>query len=182
VATAAAITTLALLDRRPYTLPPFATEASFAALAVMIALVLVVRFRGWIGDATRAVIAARPGQLQPKDSAWMLRVVRAARWVWVFLWGLIELSMAYSQSTSTLLLVIYFAATAVAGVAVGHMRESAGLRQIGLALALLAAATAVYGATSYFDVGVRVMAYLVTSAFLLGIAYWYRRPGAADRA
>jgi hypothetical protein len=71
--------------------------------------------------------------------------------------------------------VIYFAATAVTAVAVGHMRRSPELRQLGLALALLAAATAVYGATTYFDVGARVLAYLVTSAFLLGIAYWYRR-------
>jgi hypothetical protein len=56
------------------------------------------------------------------------------------------------------------------------------LRQIGLALALLAAGTAVYGAHAYFDFGARIAAYLVTSAFLLGIAYWYRRPGGAGSA
>lgn len=56
------------------------------------------------------------------------------------------------------------------------------IRQLGLALALLAAITAVVGATSYFDIGARVLAYLVTSAFLLGIAYWYRRPGTAASA
>jgi hypothetical protein len=59
------------------------------------------------------------------------------------------------------------------------MNGSARLRQIGLCLALAAAATSVYGASTYFDIGARVLAYLVTSAFLLGIAYWYRRPGAA---
>jgi len=78
--------------------------------------------------------------------------------------------------------VVYFATTAIAAVGVGHVRRLAEVRQIGLALALLAAATAVYGATSYFDVGARVLAYLVTSAFLLGIAYWYRRRGVASPA
>ena len=85
--------------------------------------------------------------------------------------------MAFSKSTSTLLLVVYFAACAVFGVALGHRRQSGGVRKTGLALALLAAATAVYGASSFFVVGMRVLAYLVISAFLLGIAYWYRRPG-----
>ena len=105
----------------------------------------------------------------------MLRFAHLAPWAWAFLWVLIELGKAFSRSTSTLLLVIYFAATAVAAVAVGHVRRAPELRQLGLALALLAAATAVYGATTYFDVGARVLAYLITSAFLLGIAYWYRR-------
>jgi uncharacterized membrane protein YhaH (DUF805 family) len=89
--------------------------------------------------------------------------------------------MAFSKSTSTLLLVVYFAACAVFGVALGHRRQSAAVRKTGLALALLAAATAVYGTTSFFVVGLRVLAYLVISAFLLGIAYWYRRPGTNER-
>ena len=42
----------------------------------------------------------------------MLRTAVTAPWVWAFLWVLIELSMAYSASTSTLLLVTYFATTA----------------------------------------------------------------------
>ncbi|HEY4132720.1 MAG TPA: hypothetical protein VGM50_19050, partial [Gemmatimonadaceae bacterium] len=75
----------------------------------------------------------------------------------------------------TLLLVTYFAVTGVACVGAGRARRSARLRQTGLCLALLAAGTAFYGATSYFDFAARIAAYLVTSAFLLGIAYWYRR-------
>ena len=109
----------------------------------------------------------------------MLRTVVTVPWVWAFLWVLIELSMAYSASTSTLLLVTYFAITAVASVAAGRARNSARIRQIGLALAVVAAGTAVYGASAYFDSGTRIVAYLVTSAFLLGIAYWYRQPGNA---
>jgi hypothetical protein len=87
---------------------------------------------------------------------------------------MVELSMSYSPSTSTLLLVVYFAATGVACVAVGRFRRSASLRQTGLGLAIVAAVTAFYGATTYFDFVARMEAYLVTSAFLLGIAYWYR--------
>lgn len=105
-----------------------------------------------------------------------------APWVWMFFWVLIELSMAYSASTSTLLLVTYFATTAVASVAAGRMRNAPRVRQIGLALAVVAAGTAVYGASTYFDSGTRILAYLVTSAFLLGIAFWYRRPGTATTA
>ena len=108
-------------------------------------------------------------------------IVTVAPWVWTFWWGFVELSMAFSRSTATLLLVVYFAACAVLGVALGHRRQSAGFRKTGLALALLAAGTAVYGATSFFVVGMRVLAYLVISAFLLGIAYWYRRPGSIER-
>ena len=98
--------------------------------------------------------------------------------MWVFVWWLIELVTAFSASASTLLLVTYFAATAVGCVATGRARRSSRLRQIGLGLALLSAGTALYGAHEYFDFGARIAAYLVTSAFLLGIAYWYRRPGA----
>jgi hypothetical protein len=107
-----------------------------------------------------------------------LRVATLAPWLWAFIWVLFELALAYSPTASTLLLVTYFAATGVACVAVGRSRSSSRLRQVGLALAVVAAATAVYGAHADIDFGARIVAYLVISAFLLGIAYWYRRPGA----
>ena len=179
---AASLSVIALVDRPSYTYPPFVREPSLAALWVTIFLVLVSRFRGWIADSTQSVMKARPEQIAQADLSVMLDIARAAPWLWAFVWILIELGKAFSRSTSTLLLVIYFAATAVAAVAAGHVGRSAGLRQIGLALALLAAATAVYGATTYFDVGARVLAYLITSAFLLGIAYWYRRRGVESTA
>ena len=172
---AASISLLALVTRPSYTYTPFTGEPSLTAACVTLFLILVSRFRGWIADATRPIVAARPDRVAAADLSFMRRFARLAPWAWAFLWFLIELGKAFSRSTSTLLLVIYFAATAVAAVAVGHIRRSPELRQLGLALALLAAATAVYGATTYFDVGARVLAYLVTSAFLLGIAYWYRR-------
>lgn len=167
----------ALIDRVAYRFTPFMTEASVAALLVTLALVIVARFWPWVRAATRASIVDRPEWTYAK---WLRRVIRGvtlAPWVWAFIWVLIELSMAYSPSTATLLLVTYFAATGVACVAIGRSRHSARLRQVGLGLALVAAGTALYGATTYFDFGTRIAAYLVTSAFLLGIAYWYRRPG-----
>jgi hypothetical protein len=42
-------------------------------------------------------------------------------------------------------------------------------------LGLVAAATAIRGARSLEDVWAEIAAYLVTSVFLLGIAYWYRK-------
>jgi hypothetical protein len=168
---AAATATAALTGRPVYTFAPFSTEASLAALCVTIALIIVSLVRERLHTAMEAVRRGRdtdPGRL----------IVTAAPWAWAFWWGFLELEMAFSKSTSTLLLVVYFAACAVAGVALGHRRQSPGARRTGLALALLAAGTAVYGATSFFVVGMRVLAYLVISAFLLGIAYWYRRPGA----
>lgn len=179
---AAAVAAFALVARRAYAYPPFATEASLAALSVTVALALIVRYRGLLTDATESVMPPPSGATAESERELRRRIVIVSPWAWTFLWCYLELSMAFSRSTSTLLLVVYFAATAVAGVAVGHIRQSAGTRKVGLALALLAAATAVYGATSYFEVGVRVLAYLVTSAFLLGIAYWYRRPGQVQDA
>lgn len=171
---AAGTTTLALIGRRAYILPPFGTEPSLAALFVTIALIIVSRVRPAFSAAMDAV---NPG----RDRELGRMIVVVAPWAWAFWWGFLELAMAFSKSTSTLLLVVYFAACAVFGVALGHWRQSGGVRKTGLALALLAAGTAVYGATSFFVVGMRVLAYLVISAFLLGIAYWYRRPGSAER-
>jgi hypothetical protein len=175
---AVAMTVSSLVDRRIYAFPPFGTEPSMAALAVTAALVIIARFWRWLFDATCEAMGERPRRAYANELRSLLRSTVAAPWVWAFSWVLIELAMAYSPSTSTLLLVTYFAITAVCSVAVGRWQHSARLRQLGLFLALAAAATSVYGASTYFDIGARILAYLVTSAFLLGIAYWYRRPGA----
>jgi hypothetical protein len=169
----------ALGGRAAYEFPLFQTEASATALAITIALVLVSRFWQSLRVSTRAAMGERPEWSYAQSARVLLRGATLAPWIWAFIWVLVELSMAYSPSTSTLLLVVYFAITGVGGVAVGRSRHSARLRQVGLVLAIIAAATAFYGASTYFDMGVRIVAYLVTSAFLLGIAYWYRRPGAS---
>ncbi len=174
---AAASATNALAARPLYTFTPFSTEASLSALLVAVALVVVARFWYWVRVATRASMADRAEWTYAGALRYVVRGVTVAPWVWAFIWVMLELGMVYSASTGALLLVTYFAATAVACVAAGRARHSARLRQTGLALALVAAGTACYGATSYFGFGARIAAYLVTSAFLLGIAYWYRRPG-----
>ena len=179
IAFATTLTVVSLVDRRIYEFQPFSTEPSMAALLVTVALVAIARFWRWLFDATCQAMGTRRRRTYADGLRGLVRATTAAPWVWAFVWVLIELAMAYSPSTSTLLLVTYFASTAVASVAVGRMRGSPRIRQLGLCLALGAAATSVYGASTYFDIGVRILAYLVTSAFLLGIAYWYRRPGVA---
>jgi hypothetical protein len=161
---------------------PFATEESAAALVVALALVAVARFWRALLTATRAAMGPRPEWTYAAALKLEVQVVTVAPWLWLFTWVLIELSMAFSASASMLLLVTYFAATAVGCVAAGRARRAPRVRQLGLGLALVSAATAVYGASTYFDFAARIVAYLVTSAFLLGIAYWYRRPGATPAA
>jgi hypothetical protein len=171
-----------LIKRPAYVVSPFSTMHSFTALLVAVALAIVARFWRSLFDATRLALGRASTRARTSELKVFLDAEMAAPWVWTFLWVLVELAMSYSPSTSTLLLVTYFAATAVASVAVGRLRRSARIRQVGLGLALVAAATSVYGASTYFDIGIRIVAYLVTSAFLLGIAYWYRRPGVVSVA
>jgi hypothetical protein len=175
---AAAFGVRALVERPIYQFTPFMTEPSASALVITIALIVLARFWFGLRAATRQAMGDRPERTYVESMRLLLRAAALAPWVWAFLWVLVELSMAFSPSTSTLLLVVYFAGAAVGCVAAGRARRSAWLRQAGLGLALGSAATAVYGAGTYFDFGARIAAYLVTSAFLLGIAYWYRRPGA----
>jgi hypothetical protein len=175
---AAANTIDALTSRLAYHFTPFNTGPSLAAAAVAVACMAVARFRPALIDAARRSLGEAPPRDGMTPFAGTSRSFAAAPWLWLFMWVLIELAMAYSPSTSTLLLVVYFAATGVGCVGVGRTRQFAFLRKIGLGLALVAAATAIYGASTYFDFAARISAYLVTSVFLLGIAYWYRRPGA----
>ncbi len=168
------------LDARPaYQYTPFATEASLSALLVAITLIALARNWRVLRAATRRSLGDWPAWKAAASLRQLVRAIVAAPWIWAFVWGLLELSRAFSPTTATLLLVVYFASTAVGCVGIGRLRNKARLRHLGLALALTAAAVAFYGAKTYFDVGARIAAYLVTSAFLLGIAYWYRRPGAA---
>jgi hypothetical protein len=179
---AAMLSLAALTERAPYRVPPFATEPSATAFVVLVGLAIVARFWRAIRIATRTSMGGQLEWTYARSLKLLVRVVTLAPWLWAFVWVLVELSMAFSPSTSTLLLVTYFAATAVACVAAGRANHAPRLRQTGLGLGLVAAGTAVYGANTYFDFAARIAAYLVTSAFLLGIAYWYRRPGASPAA
>jgi len=179
---AATLSFVALTQRAAYRFTPFETEPSATAIIVGVGITIVARFWRVIRVATRTSMGDQPEWTYARSLKLLMRAVTLAPWVWAFVWVLVELSMAYSPSTSTLLLVTYFAGTAVACVAAGRARHAPRLRQTGLGLGLVAAGTAVYGANTYFDFAARIAAYLVTSAFLLGIAYWYRRPGASPAA
>ena len=144
---------LASSDGAPRTTP----LASLTALLVTATLIVIARLWRWVFDGTHELMDPRPHRRYADELRVLLTTTQATPWVWVFAWGLVELSMTHSPSISTLLLVTYFAATAVGAVAAGRIRRSAPLRQIGLGLALAAAATSVYGASTYFDIGIRIV-------------------------
>ena len=146
-----------LTARPSYQYPPFGTEASAVAAAVLACILVAWR------------LAAAERQLE--------LVLRASAAAWAFLWVHQEIAFAMNQTVATLFRVTYYAATSVAAVGLGRARRVPLLRHIGLALAVLAAGTALYGARKLDAIGARIGADLVAAVFLLGIAYWYRRPG-----
>jgi len=177
----AAIVSTDALTANPsqYHSAPFLRESSASAVILLVGLIIIARSWKAIRDATRASFQGGSVRRRVEFERRTLRAATLSPWVWAFIWVMSELALAFSPTASTLLLVTYFAATAVGCVAVGRSRSSSRIRQVGLGLAVVSAATAVYGANTYFDFGARIVAYLVISAFLLGIAYWYRRPGPA---
>lgn len=155
----AALATLVHLGDRPsYQYMPFWTSASAVAAAVLAGLLASWRL-------------ARDAR--------MARMLRAGALVWAFAWAHQEIAFAFSRTVATLLLVSYYATTSVAAVGVGRARGVRLLRHAGLALAVFAAAMALYGARRLDAVGARITADLVAAVFLLAIAYWYRKPGAS---
>ncbi len=173
----AAANTWTLIDRRPpFLYAPFGTRESLAAAVVLGAWGLV----GWraaaLAGSLRGALARDPARAD-HDGAVVRAAARAAPWTWAFLWAHAELAGAWSASLATLLLVSLEAGTAVAAVGVGRARGARALRQVGLALAVVAAIRALAAVDSVRSVSVRIASYLVASAFLLGIAYWYRRRG-----
>jgi len=150
----AGIGALSLLTlRRSYEYTPFLTRESAAALAVAAAWVLTLRLSG--ANATRPALC-----------------------VFAFLWVNQELAWAVSPAVATLLIVTWYASSGVACVGFGRARNEARLRHLGLALGVVAAMLAIKAAWALDSAAARIGAYLVVSGFLLGIAWWYRRPGA----
>jgi hypothetical protein len=157
---------LLLVQRPPYAYTPFATRASATGFAV----------------AACWAITARLAPHVPIDRGRTIGAAAIATWAWAFLWVNQELARAISPTAATLLLVTYYASTSVAAVGLGRARALPWLRHVGLALGLIAAFTAMRGTRRLESVGATIVAYLVTSVFLLGIAYWYRRRGEEARA
>jgi hypothetical protein len=151
------LASIAQLTQRPaYEYTPFGTTESTVAAAVAVAIVAAWRLSG---------------------EAQTRRVLAGGAFVWPFAWVHQELAFAINPTVSTLLLVTYYAASSVAAVGLGRARRIPLLRHVGLALAIVAAGTALYGARHLSAIGARIAADLVAAVFLLAIAYWYRRPG-----
>ena len=93
-----------------------------------------------------------------------------------------EIAFALNPTAATLFRVTYYAVMSVAAVWIGRARRTAVLRNIGLALAVLAAGTALYGARKLDAIAARIGADLVAAVFLLAIAYWYRKPGSTRQS
>jgi hypothetical protein len=149
---------LELVTVRPhYQYVPFLTGASAAALAVAVCCGLAASLA-----RTSAAIAGAG--------------------IFAFLWVNQELAWAVSPATSTLLLVTWYAATGVGCVAFGRARSAPKIRHAGLGLGIIAALLALKAAWGLPSTAARISAYLVVSAFLLGIAWWYRKPGAQPGA
>jgi len=146
-----------LAARPPYEYIPFATRASAVAVVVLVSLA--------------AAWQLAKGERHPE------LLLRASVFGWAFLWVHQEIVFAFNQTVATLLRVTYYAATSVAAVGIGRARGTAVLRHIGLALAVLAAGTALYGARRLDAIAARIGADLVAAVFLLAIAYWYRKAG-----
>jgi hypothetical protein len=95
-------------------------------------------------------------------------------------WGREELAHAVAPDVATVLVIAYFALAGIGSIALGRARGVPAARQIGLLLALYAAAKALFQASQLDAVGLRVVSYLVVGGFFLGIAYWYRAAGYPD--
>jgi len=153
----------ALIDRPEYQYVPFATTASAAAGGVLL---------GW------AAALALSDRNEPAQAG----SARVGLFGFAFLFVNIELFHAVSPATATLLLVTFYAVTSVVAVGVGRAQGVAVLRHVGLCLGLVAAGLSLHAAADLESTGARIAADVVASAFLLGIAWWYRRPGAAREA
>jgi len=158
--TIAGLWALSLMSMRPpYESLPFASRESVATFAVALAWAAAL----YDARTTHADASSR-------------KSARAGLVAFAFLWGHQELVHAISPSTSSLLLIGYYAITSVAFVGWGRARRSPALRRVGLGLGLVAAFLAARGAWRLDAAGTRIAAYLVVSGFLLGIAWWYRQP------
>ena len=148
----AALWAVGMVSLRPaYQYVPFLTRESAVAAAIVAAWVV-------------AIGISRQSSLRPGAA------------LFAFLWVHQELAFAVSPSASTVLLVAYYAICSVAAVGIGRARDLVRLRQVGLVLALVASALAMWGAFQLASTGARIGSCLVASAFLLGIAWWYRQP------
>jgi Predicted membrane protein (DUF2339) len=187
VALAAALTaggahTWILMAARPaYAYRPFLTRESLAGLVVLAACVVAAWQGGRMGAALAEAAPAADRRPKADDTRAVALWATAAPWAWAFVWAHRELSAAWGPSLSTFAVVTLEAGVAVALVWVGRVRAARLPRHLGLLLAVVAAVRALTAVGRVESVSLRIASYLVVSAFLLGIAYWYRRRGQEAR-
>ncbi len=142
----------------PYASHPFSTLPSVSVASAVAAAFLIVRLN--------SLRLPKPALVMP--------------WILAFLWVAEELGRAFSPDASAFLLVAYLAASGAAVLSYGTKRAIPRLRQVGLALAVLAGLKALFEAQDAQNILARVGIYLVAGAYLMLVAYRYRRaqPGA----
>ncbi len=145
---------------KPYTSFPFASVRSVAIGAAVVSGFFIVRLN-------RSGLPA---------------IGIAAPWIAAFIWGDVELGRAFSRDASAFLLVAYFAACGVAILAFGTRRDSARMRQAGLALAVIAGLRALFETGATRSVPTRIGIYLVAGFYLMLVAYMYRKTSRVNAA
>lgn len=163
----------ALLERRvAYGYTPFLTPASLAVGAISLAWVL-------LSFHTARQLLGGGGGLSKDLPRTLIRILGG---VVAFFWIRQELARAVSPDVSAFLLVAWYAVSGVGSIFLGRARQLPMLRQLGLALSVLAALTTIAQASS-LAIGWRVGSYLLAGVFLLGVAYSYRvtRAGAGEQ-
>ncbi|MCC6774912.1 MAG: DUF2339 domain-containing protein [Gemmatimonadaceae bacterium] len=166
----AAIALVRLDGRVRWLTNPFLTPESSAAAAICAAWLLFSWHAARTGAPDGGVVTTLPRT-----------IVRILGAVLTFAWLHAELSRTVSIDVSTFLLVAYYAVTGIVAIGVGRSRAIPLLRQLGLALSVLAAIKAM-AETSALSIGWRVGGYLLAGVFLLGVAYWYRGKGGGSEA
>ncbi len=153
------------LDARTrYQYRPFMTSASLASAAIAASWL----FMSW--HASRHLTSGKLAEEMPRS---VVRILGAAV---AFTWVRQELAYAWSASISAFLLAAYYAVAGVAAIFVGRSRSIPLLRQLGLALSVIAALTTILESSAR-EIGWKVASYILVGAFLLGVAYWYRVTG-----
>jgi hypothetical protein len=162
----ATVAAWAMLDARGTWIPrPFVTPASGVTAVVCTAWLIF----SWHWARTEG----EPGDGLDGARRTVARLLGSAV---TFAWIHTELAHTISIDVSTFLLVALYAVSGVLAIGVGRLRAIAALRQVGLALSVLAAVRALVE-TASMSIGWKVGGYLLAGAFLLGVAYWYRSTG-----